>query len=383
MTRMTRNLAGRIALGGCMAALVGVVAAQGTTAATPAAAPTAPAAPAPAPPPAPAPAPAPTQSAGPSAAPAVIVELRAVAELRGQPRREVPASVVPRNETRLAAEVTGTVLQLAADVGQTVPRGAVLVRLDDADAQLALSRALAQRDALAARLGLAESQLANARELVARQFISAEALNQREAEVNALRAERRAADVQVDTARRLVGKAVIRAPFDAAVRARQVQLGELAAPGSPLFTLTQLGAAEVSAAIPADLADQFGSGQGFSFEASGRSVPLRLLRLSPVADRTTRTREARFAASAASAALVPGADGRLVWRDAQAVLPAEFIVRRGTALGVFTVAQGRARFVALPKAQEGRPAPIPPGLPERIVVSGMAALVDGQAVTVR
>jgi len=330
---------------------------------------------------------------------AATVAVSRFAEVMVYPRREAPATVVPRNESRIAAEVGAAVVEILVDVGQVAPRGAVLARLDDTDFRLALERARAQRDAAASRLALAERQLARARELQQGNFVSPEALNQRETEVMSLRADVRVLDTQVATAQRQLEKTVLRAPFDAAVRGRSAQLGEIAAPGAPLFTLTQLGSPEVSARIPADEAQRLLQAREPMLEAAGGQYPVRLLRVSPVTDRETRSREARFALAAQDAP-PPGSEGRLLWRDPRPHVPPELLVRRGDAIGVFTVASGegaaagagaaagtggagdRARFVAAPGAQEGRPAVLALPPEARIVIRGQAALQDGQPLRI-
>ncbi|HEY5632250.1 MAG TPA: efflux RND transporter periplasmic adaptor subunit [Burkholderiaceae bacterium] len=312
---------------------------------------------------------------------AVPVVLKPVEQVVVHPLRDAQAAVVARNESRLSAEVSARVWAVEVEAGQTVKKGQVLVRLDPDDAMLALERARAQRDALAARLALATAQLERASELRARGFISVDALAQRTAEVDALRAELRAAEVQARIARSALDKTVVRAPFDAAVRARHAQVGELAAPGTPLVTLSEQGAVEVSAAIAAEDAAHIAQARAFRFEGAARSYDLRLLRLAPVADRATRTREARFAPQ--GRAPIAGAEGRLTWSDPRPHLPPELVVRRAGRIGVFVADGPKARFVALEGAQEGRPAPVPGELGGQVVVSGQQALQDGTAIAPR
>ena len=77
-----------------------------------------------------------------------------------------------------------------------------------------------------------------------------------------------------------------------------------------------------------------------------------------------------------------GSAGQLRWNDDRPHLPASVVVQRERRLGVFVVEGGKARFVPLPRAEEGRAAPaaLPPDA--AVVVSGQAALQPGQAVRV-
>lgn len=300
------------------------------------------------------------------------------------PEREAPATVLARNESRLGAEIAARIAAIPVAVGQTVARGAVVVMLDDADARLAVAQAEAALQSARARLGLAESQLARARELHAQAFISAEALAQRETEIAVVRAEVATAQAALAAAQRTLEKTVVRAPFTGVVTGRPGQVGEIAQPGAALVVLQDAAAPEVASPIPASLAASLGAKTAFEFFADGAAYPLRLLRLSPAVQASTRTREARLAF--AGKAPPAGTEGRLRWRDPRAHLPPELIVQRDRggrpAFGVFVAEAGRAKFVPLPEAQAGRPAVSPLAPQALVVVGGQAALRDGQAITV-
>ena len=74
------------------------------------------------------------------AASAANVELQPLKMVIVHPQRDVAATVIARNESKLAAEVAGTVLRWSADTGARVRRGEVLAEIDPADYRLALDR---------------------------------------------------------------------------------------------------------------------------------------------------------------------------------------------------------------------------------------------------
>lgn len=296
-----------------------------------------------------------------------------------RPEREASAAVRPRNESRIAAEVGGRVLRWTRDAGETVARGELLVEIDAADHRLARDRARSAVEALQARLALAERQLARAAELRGQDFVSPEAVNQRETETALARAELDGARQQLAAAELALARTRVAAPFDAVVRQRIVQAGELVAPGAPLYLLTDRGAAEVVAAVaPVDAASLRAAGAWVFETADGRTLPLRLLRVAPLVDAGTRTVQAWLAFTAETAA--PGSEGRLRWQDPRLHAPVAVMVRRDGRLGVFVAEAGRARFVVLPAAQEGRAAPLTLAADAQLVVQGQDALVDGQPV---
>ncbi len=297
------------------------------------------------------------------------------------PERSAPAQVLARNESRLTAEVAGTVTRWTVDVGASVTRGALLVQIDPRDSELGVQRAEAGVEAAQARLRLGEAQLARARELVAQGFFSQEALAQRETEVALQRAELASAQTQLASARRQLEKTAIRAPFNATVAQRTVQQGEAVSPGTPLMVLAETGAAEVQASVPPTDVPGLRRATGAQFQVQGQTerLSVRLLRVAGTVQSGSRTQTVRLGFTEATA-LPPGSSGLLLWQDPSPHIPASLVVKRGQALGVF-VQEGRvARFVPLSGAQEGRAAPTTLPAETLIVVRGQAALNDGQSI---
>ena len=302
--------------------------------------------------------------------------VKPLAEVALYPERDAAAQVVSLNESRIAAEIAGRIVAVPVEVGQRIERGALVARIDCRDHELARERASAALAAVRSRLALAEQQLGRARELSARGFISEDALAARVTEADVLRADLAQADVQLAAAVRAVGKCVVRAPFAAIVRERLGRVGELAAPGTPLAALVDAGRIEVAAQVQTKDTTSLERAAEVRFIGPRGVQPVVLERISPAIDPQTRTVEARLRFTGAAAA--PGASGRIVWRDDEAHVPPELLVRRAGRLGLFVDDAGTARFHALSEAQEGRPARVDLPGSTRVVVSGQLALKDGQ-----
>lgn len=307
-----------------------------------------------------------------------LVGAKAFRELALHPQREAPAFAVSLNESRLSAEVSAAVKEVAFDVGQVAPKGAVLIRLETRDYELGVARAQAALESSRARARLAGQQLDRARELAKQNFYSAEALTQKETEFAVQQAQVRLDEAQLAQAKRNLEKCTLRAPFQAIVRSRQAQVGELAAPGTPLMTLAEATRIEVAAQVPPRDIESLKGAAEARFTGSGGEFRVKLLRVSPAISREARTVDVRLAFVEPPAA--PGADGRILWNDPQPHLPAELVSKRGAAFGVFVLEGDKARFVVLPGAQEGRPVASPQLDGRLIVTEGRHALADGQAV---
>jgi RND family efflux transporter MFP subunit len=308
------------------------------------------------------------------------VKTRAFADVAEPVQGQASAQVLSPNDSLLSAELSAAVSAVHADVGASVRRGELLIELDASDARLALAQADAQLAAAKSNLEMATQRLSRARQLREQQFASADDLLARSTEEQAARSEVAVREAARKVAARSVEKARIVAPFDGVVIERHAQRGALASIGSPLLRLVDLGAPEVQVALQAEDARGIEGASALRFESQGRSWPLRLLRLSPVADPATRTQVARFAFVDEPA--TAGLAGLLRWQGPQRLLPAELLVQRGEQRGAFVVLDGVARFTAATDAQQGRSFAI--DLPDsaQIVVEGQQALSDGEPVTI-
>jgi RND family efflux transporter MFP subunit len=293
-----------------------------------------------------------------------------------------PASVIAPNDSQIAAEVTARVARIHTEVGGRVEAGDPLLELDATDYRLALAQVEAQVSAAQARVALAGQRLQQALALRKKQFVSDDAVLELQTGVQAAQADLAVAQAQRAVAVRTVEKCRIVAPFAGVVLERQAQVGALATPGTPLLRLVDLAPPEIEARIPAAQADELPQARELFFDNQSLRYPVRLLRLSPVVEKAARTRLARLAFTEANQTAPAGSSGLLRWESNTALLPAEWLVKRGQALGAFVVEKGRARFIPAPGAQEGRPFAL--SLPPEtwVVTRGQQGLTDDQPVTV-
>lgn len=142
---------------------------------------------------------------------------------RWQPTRAAVGSLVAVRGVTVSAEVVGTVRAIGFDSGAAVKRGGLLVQLDTSveEAQLASARAEA---------ALARLTLARAREL-------REAQATAQADLDAAEARATQAEAAVAGLQAAIGRKTIRAPFDGRVAIRQVELGQVVSPGTPIASI--------------------------------------------------------------------------------------------------------------------------------------------------
>lgn len=311
----------------------------------------------------------------PFAAEGISVSVARLQDLSVDIEFSAPAAVVSANHSIISAQVPGVVTHVHADVGLTVAQGDLLIELDDADARHALSMANAELASVDAQLRLAESRLKKAQDLLTQDFVSDEELLARETDVAVLRANRDTAKANAASAELNLSRTRVTAPFHGTVVDRIAQEGSLAAPGSPLLVLTQLDGREVDAELSPDFAADVAAGATAIFRSRDAEWLVELVRISPVIDSKSRIQRARFRFADEPAPI--GSSGQVYWRSAEQQIPSDFVQQRGSVLGIFVAEGQRARFVALPHAQVGRPTPIQLSPDTLVIVDGRARLQDG------
>jgi RND family efflux transporter MFP subunit len=311
----------------------------------------------------------------------INVRTQALGEVLVEFDRRAPAEVRALNDSSISAEVSAVVKTIYVDVGQQVKEGDLLLELDPFDYQLNLKQAEANLASSQARLSQAQAKLNRARKLGDNQYVSADALLERETDVMVSNAQIQADEVAVAIAHRNLEKCSIRAPFHGVVSERMAQVGSFVRNGEPLISVTQVDQFELDAEIPDSQADELLNTAQLRFESRGETWPVELLRLSPVIDSQGRTRKARFAFIDGAPAV--GRSGELIWRVGEGMLPSNLISRRLGKLGVFLLDGGKARFEPLPNAQEGRPTAVSLPAGTQVITMGRERLQDGVAVSVQ
>ena len=160
----------------------------------------------------------------------------------------------------IAAEVGGRVVAVAVDVGDRVTRGTVLAEIDPEDYRLARELARADIRRLEALIRSQELQVERLRSLLRQKSVNRSALDEAEARLGALQAQRQAARVRLQQAERNLRKARVRSPIDGRVDARRVSVGDYVKVGMPLFHLTSPDRLRARLPYPESLAGRLRAG---------------------------------------------------------------------------------------------------------------------------
>ena len=309
---------------------------------------------------------------------AVAVKTARVKDLAVYLWKSAPATVVSLNDTSVAAQIKARIDEISVKVGEVVEAGSVLVRLDCTDYRTAEQQVEAEIGALDARIRLAERRLERTRKLEQQRTASEELLDQREAELAVLHAQRRGAMSQLENAQTNISRCTIRNPYRAVVTARLAAVGEFADMGTRLVEIMDIEQLEISAQVPALDVETVELAEEIYFEDTASRYAVTLRTVTPAVNTQTRNREVRLLFSKEAA--LPGAAGKLTWRDSQPHVSAKLLVRRGDDFGIFINNTGKARFHVIPGAQQGRTTPVDLPLDTVVITEGHYRLEDGQPV---
>lgn len=215
-------------------------------------------------------------------------------EVAFQPTFEAPATVIARNDSTISSESSGVILKVNKDVGEFVKAGTLLAEVDCRRSELERQKAEGELAGLTTQLELAKKQLARARDLLNEKNISQEFYDQRANELKVLEARLTVQNAQLADARLSISKCSIHAPFSGYIAERQVQLGQMVQPGSPLFRIVETDGAEISAKLSVSLIQDLHKDAELVFVWADRSFPLKLERNPPVIDPSSRSHEVRL-----------------------------------------------------------------------------------------
>lgn len=361
---------------------------------------------------------------GPDALPVRVVEARAVGEAGGAVASVLDASgyVIARRQATVSSKVTGKVVELRVEEGQSVRAGEVLAQIDDSNARAQLALARSQSDAARAQLSEvrvqldeARRQLRRTRELAERKLVSEQALDNAQAAVDGLAArlettERNAgvAERSVAVQQQLLEDTVVRAPFDGVITVKNAQPGEMISPLSAggagtrtgIGTIVDMDSLEIEVDINENFINRVQPGQAVSARLNAYAdweIPCEVIAVIPTADRAKATVKVRVAFKLKDPRILPEMGVRVAFRESTnasagaaaptgVLIPAEAIQLDGERGVVFVVKDNRLERRAVRvagKTTDGVRVSSSLAAGDTLAVGDFAQMQDGLEVTIQ
>ena len=300
----------------------------------------------------------------------ISVTTIALSEVLTQPVMRLSADAISLNHAQISAQATGEVLTVEVEVGDQVQKGATLVSLDCRQSEL---NQAAARDTLK----LARQEFKRAQSLGKTRAIAEQQINQAQSTLDQARIRLQQTEISVENC-------LIKAPFIGVVTTRQIQLGAIANPGSPVLELLQADAIEVELQVNDLQLERLQNAEDINFVMSDKHYALRVRSVLPLANGLSNKRSVRLQFIAQHPFV--GSAGDVVWQLKTSVIPVDFIVQRADQLGYFIAEADVARFVPLEKAQMGHPAAVQNLASDpantKLVVQGRYRVEDGSKIVI-
>lgn len=245
-------------------------------------------------------------------------------------------------QSTVSAQISGRVKEVNFDVGDTVKKGQIILRIDERETEQALAGSQAQVMQAQAALTQAKASYQRSVQLFEQKYISQSALDKAKADYDMAKAQASASEAGESQSALARGYAAVIAPFGGVVASRLVELGEMVTVGKPLmvgFDPTQM---RVIVNVPQYKLAEIGSHPQVSVELTSlkRWVTAAAVTVQPSADARTHSTQVRVTIPANEKGVYPGMFVRahfVVGKTSKLLIPASAVLRRSEVVAVYVV----------------------------------------------
>jgi len=227
---------------------------------------------------------------------------------------ELSGTVTSPRVSQLSTSVPGLVSAIHFDSGAFVEQGALLLELDPALEEMALSQARAELAQAEAELADAYRRLRIAENLASREFGPQNAVDALKTEVDLKKADIERRKAQRDSAEERLQRHLVKAPYAGVISRRMAEAGQWIVPGTTVFELVDMQGLRIDVPVPQQYYPQLKTGADISikFDALPDTVvPARIGALIPVSDPTVRTFTLRVLPKMENVSITPGMSARV------------------------------------------------------------------------
>ncbi len=254
--------------------------------------------------------------------------------------RFVDGTVEAVNQATVSAETSGRVAQIYYDVGNVVPAGAVIMRLEGTEQRAGLQAAQAGLSEAKARNAEAATNYQRIADMFQRHVVSKAQFDQATANRDAAAARLQAALAGLAAARQGVDYTEIRAPYSGVVGKRLVQVGEAVHPGMPLMSGLSLNLLRVDTNVPQSAVFQVSRLKQAAVYVGDKRIEATKITIFPEAATPSSTFRARLDLPPAALDLAPGMYvkvGLVIGTASRLLIPAAALVVRSEVTSVYVI----------------------------------------------
>ncbi len=164
-------------------------------------------------------------------------------------------TVIAYNNVIIRSQITGQIVKISFQQGQTVHQGDLLAEIDPRPYQAQLDQAIANRDRDQAQLVNAQANLDRYTQLGTKGFATPQLIETQKAQFAELQAAIKSDDALIDAARVNLSYTQLTAPIDGVTGIRQIDIGNIIHPTDPngLVDVTQIQPISVIFTLPEEI----------------------------------------------------------------------------------------------------------------------------------
>jgi RND family efflux transporter MFP subunit len=313
------------------------------------------------------------------------------------PTLDLPGRLEAYSRAPIFARVSGYLKSWSADIGAKVKAGQVIAEIEAPDLDQQLLQARADLASQQASAKLSEATLARRKTLVASNFVSAQEIDERTADLSNKKAAVNSGQANVERLEALAGYKNITVPFDGVVTERSTDVGALinagGASGPAMFVVSDISKLRVYVNVPQSYVPQVKIGAKAAItlpEYPNRNFAATLEASSQAVDVASGTTRMQLALDNAGGELMPGGYANvkltLVREGAPLHIPASALVFGASGLRVATVGpDDRVLFKKVTIARDlGRDIELASGIEanDRLIIAPPDGINDGDQVRV-
>ena len=301
--------------------------------------------------------------------------------------------VLPRFEASQGFRISGKIMERKVDVGALVKKGQLIARLDAADVNLNAAAAMADVRAAEASHALAVAELERQRQLFAKKFISASALDIREAELKTSAARLAQVKAQANVSGNQMQYANLTADRDGVITLIRAEPGQVVQAGETVVQIANLNETEVLVAVPESRMAEVKPGAPVTIKMwsnPNKAYAGRVREIAPAADSATRAFNVRVSVTDADDMVKLGMTAGVKFNQQQAQQSQQLLIP----VAALTERKGKKLVWVIDPENKAQPREVTAGeftedgvlitnglqAGEKIAIAGVHTLVKGQHV---
>lgn len=300
--------------------------------------------------------------------------------------------VRPRFEASQGFRISGKIIERKVDVGAQVKKGQLIARLDAADVDLNAAAKMADVRSAEASHALAVAELERQRQLFSKKFISASALDIREAELETSAARLAQVKAQANVSGNQTHYANLIADRDGVITMIRAEPGQVVEVGEAVVQIANLKETEVLVAVPESRMAEVKPGTPVTIKMwanPNKAYAGRVREIAPAADSATRAFNVRVSVVDADDMVKLGMTAGVKFNQQQAQV-AQLLIP----LAALTESNGKKLVWVIDAENKAQPREVTAGefseqgvmitdglqAGEKIAIAGVHTLVKGQHV---